>query len=186
MGLEGVVVVGDEVVVVVVEVVEVGVEAVVNSVVVVTVVGGVELLVVVAVVVVVGLSLRVSNVVELTLACSVVSGGNVGKSICTLGLSLPDILPSSIVGVVFLSLSIELSPFVSSSSSSSSKSASKLVRGVEGRLPSRERKTSGPATRITWAMIRFTIPSICYKITIYVERKSMDLFLYFSKIFEIS
>lgn len=127
---------GLKVVVVVVLVEEVVVEVVVG--------GGVVLLVVVVgvVVVVVGLEELLSpKLLELTLFVASASGGNVGKSICTLVL---------LVTVDALALLSILLTSLVSSSSSSSKSASKFGRGVVLRLlPKTERKTSGPATRIT-------------------------------------
>lgn len=130
--------------------------------------GVVGLLVVVVVIVVEDIEELVSEFLELTLLESaLVWGGNVGKSIFTRVLSASPPLPlavllASVVDLLSLSMELFEPTSSSSSSSSSSKSASILVRGVELRLPNTARNTSGPATLITWAIIRFTISSMVY------------------------
>lgn len=170
------------------------VEVVVAGVVVVVVVeeGVVGLLVVVVVIVVEDIEELVSEFLELTLlASALVWGGNVGKSILTRVLSASPPLPlavllASVVDLLSLSMELFEPTSSSSSSSSSSKSASILVRGVELRLPNTARNTSGPATLITWAIIRFTISSMVYANTtkehFFCKRKEIWVFIKFIQI----
>lgn len=95
------------------------------------------------------------------------SGGKVGKAMLTrvppFLLFPTDVLALSLRDCVAVSLfpSRELTSLLVSSSSS--KSASKSERSVVGRLlPSNAGSKLGPATRITWPIMRLTMSSICY------------------------
>lgn len=104
---------------------------------------------------------------KLTLSAAALSDGKVGKTIFTREAPPLSELPLDVaVPCVGVAVSLLLKTLLFSSllvSSSSSKSASKSERSVVGRLlPRKAGNRLGPATRITWPIIRLTMPSICY------------------------